>query len=66
MNPEFYSEPADDELMQSRFRKLLTKYIGLLYYGLPTSSDPTSPMFDSILGPDDLDRMTEPLPVAVR
>lgn len=63
MNPQFYSEPADDPLFYARTRKLVSKYIGLLYYGLPASSEPTSPMFDSILGPDDVDRMTEPLPV---
>jgi predicted Zn-dependent protease len=63
MDPRFYSEPADDALLAARARKLLSKYIGLLYYGLSPSSDPTSPMFDSILGPDDVDAMTEPLPV---
>jgi predicted Zn-dependent protease len=65
MNPETYGLPPDDELLLSRTRKMLTKYIGLLYYELPTSSDPESPLFDSILGPNDLDRMSGPLPVAV-
>jgi predicted Zn-dependent protease len=65
MDPETYGLPADDELLTSRARKMLTKYIGLLYYDLPTSSDPESPLFDSILGPSDLDRMSELLPVAV-
>ena len=64
MSPEFYGEPANDQLFFSRMRKLVSKYIGLLYYGLPPSEDPASPMFDSILGPADLDAMTEPLPVA--
>ncbi len=63
MNPEVYSEPTNDELLFSRSRKLFTKYVGLLYYELPTSSDPRSPMYDSILGPSDLDNMEEPLPV---
>jgi len=63
MTPEFYGEAPDQQLFQSRSRKLLSKYVGLLYYGLPPSEDPQSPMFDSILGPDDLDRMEEPLPV---
>jgi predicted Zn-dependent protease len=64
MSPEFYGEPSHDELFFSRMRKLVSKYIGLLYYGLPASEDPASPMFDSILGPADLDAMTEPLAVA--
>jgi predicted Zn-dependent protease len=66
MTPEFYGEPVDDELFFSRMRKLVSKYIGLLYYGLPPSEDPRSPMFDSILGPVDLDHMAEPLPIADR
>jgi predicted Zn-dependent protease len=63
MDPLFYSGPQDDALLYSRFRKLVSKYIGLLYYDLPSSPDPTSPMYNSILGPDDVDTMTEPLPV---
>jgi predicted Zn-dependent protease len=65
MNPETYGLPPDDELLLSRTPKMLTKYIGLLYYELPTSSDPESPLFNSILGPNDLDKMSEPPPVAV-
>jgi predicted Zn-dependent protease len=66
MDPETYSEPPDRELLFARVRKLVTKYIGLLYYDLPASDDPASPMFDSILGPSDLDAMEEPLPVAAQ
>ena len=64
MDPRFYTEPQDDTLFFSRTRKMFTKYIGLLYYELPTDGDPRSPMYDSILGPRDLDRMEEPLPNA--
>ncbi|HYM14864.1 MAG TPA: hypothetical protein VEZ14_04845 [Dehalococcoidia bacterium] len=63
MDPRFYSEPPDTGLVTTRVRKLLSKYVGLLMWGLPPSSEPTSPMYDSILGTDDVDRMTEPLPV---
>lgn len=63
MTPELYGSLADPDLTLSRFRKLLTKYIGMLYYGLPTSDDPASPMYNEILGPDDLDAMGEPLSV---
>ena len=63
MNPQFYSEAADGPLYYSRARKLVSKYIGFLYYRLPLSSAPTSPLYDSIGGPSDVDRMTEPLPV---
>ena len=63
MNPQTFGEPRNDELLFSRARKIVTKYIGLLYYGLPLSDDPRSPLYDSILSLGDLDRMEEPLPV---
>ncbi|MCH7576971.1 MAG: hypothetical protein IH822_04150 [Chloroflexi bacterium] len=63
MNPESFGEPRDDELTISRARKLVTKYVGLLYFDLPLSGDLKSPMFDNILSVSDLDRMEEPLPV---
>jgi len=63
MNPGAYGEAPDDALLLSRTRKLLSKYIGMLYYGLETSPDPASPLYDNILGPSDLDNMGEPLPV---
>jgi predicted Zn-dependent protease len=63
MDPTIYHEGKDDELFYARVRKMFTKYLGLLYYGLDASDDKRSPMFNNILGPSDLDRMTEPLPV---
>lgn len=63
MNPLFYSEPTNDLLFYARTRKLVSKYVGLLYYGLPPSSDPSSPLFDSILGPADVDNMSDLLPI---
>jgi predicted Zn-dependent protease len=62
MNPATYGEPPDDELFYSRVRKMVTKYVGYMYFALPLSEDPTSPMYDSIGGPGALDVMTEPLP----
>ena len=59
LDPLFYGDPGDDDLLFRRTRKFVSKYIGLLYYQLPTSSDPTSPMYDSIRGPDDVDAMTD-------
>ncbi len=62
MDPRYTSFSSDDELLFERARKLVSKYIGLLYYGL-SPSDPHSPLYNDILGPRDLDRMEEPLPV---
>jgi hypothetical protein len=47
-----------------RTRKMVTKYIGLMYYQLSLSENPESPMFGGILSVGDLDEMKEPLPVA--
>jgi hypothetical protein len=44
---------------QSRFKKMLTKQIGLLYFNYPQSTDPKSVMYNSILGVDELDEMGE-------
>jgi hypothetical protein len=55
---------VDDERVLTRTRKLVTKYIGFMHYGLPASEDPTSPMYGSILSVPDLDTMEEPLSVA--
>jgi hypothetical protein len=51
--------PFADLIEQARLRKLLTKYVGTMYFGLPTSDDPKSVLYDNILGPADLDRMGE-------
>lgn len=64
MDPQSYGRGRDDDLFFSRVRKLFSKYVGVLYYDLPGSPDPESPMYDNILGPADLDRMQEPLPVS--
>jgi predicted Zn-dependent protease len=55
---------VDDERVFTRTRKLVTKYVGFMHYGLPASEDPTSPMYGSILSVSDLDTMEEPLSVA--
>lgn len=54
---------TDDQRVEERTRKIVTKYVGLLHYGLPLSDDPTSPMYNHVLSVSDLDRMGEPLPV---
>jgi predicted Zn-dependent protease len=59
MNPVNLGAPANDELLRSRLRKMLMKNIGIMYYGLPASQDPTSVLYRDILGVNDLDRVTE-------
>lgn len=59
MNPELYGDAADDQLLETRVRKMVSKYVGLLYFGLEETSDPKSPLYGSIGGLDDLDSMSE-------
>jgi predicted Zn-dependent protease len=46
-------------VQMGRLQRLVTKNIGVLFYDLPLSSNPRSVLYDRILGPDDLDRMSE-------
>ena len=48
-----------EELIRTRFRKMLTKNIGLLYYHLPQSNDPRSVLYRSVVGISELDYMGE-------
>ena len=59
MDPANLGGVSDATLLESRLRKMTSKNIGIIYYGLPTSQNPRSAMFGNILGIDDLDRMTE-------
>ena len=51
--------PADPDRQMERLRKMVTKNLGILYYGLDVSDDPRSVLYKDILGPDDLDYMSE-------
>jgi predicted Zn-dependent protease len=53
--------PNDHERQEARLRKMVTKYIGMLHYRLPTSSDCRSPLYNEISGPEDLDSIEEVL-----
>ena len=50
---------ADEERQRQRLRKMVTKNIGILYYGLGVSDDPRSVLYRDILGPGDLDYASE-------
>lgn len=63
LNPRFFGISETEDVAFSRARKLFTKNIGLLYYGLPDSDDPDSPLYNNVLSVYDLDEMDEPLDV---
>jgi hypothetical protein len=51
--------PFGDLVEQARLRKFVTRYIGFAYFGLSSSPDPHSVLFENILSRDDLDGMGE-------
>jgi tetratricopeptide (TPR) repeat protein len=59
MNPVNLGQPASAELLNNRLRKMVTKNIGILYYEIPTNSNPQSVLYNSIEGVAELDRMGE-------
>lgn len=50
---------ADEARQHQRLRKIVTKNVGILYYGLAVSEDPRSVLYRDILGPQDLDYASE-------
>ena len=59
MNPVSLRQPADDALLASRVRKMVTKNIGVMHYKLPLNNNPRSVLFRSILGLAELDHIGE-------
>ena len=54
-DPQFDGQPPNSGLLAARTRKLLTKNIGMLHYGLGFSNDPFSIMGFTNRGGDELD-----------
>ena len=54
---------ASAKTQGTRLRKMVTKYIGLMYFDLDESDDPGSVMYGDIGGIGDLDAMGEDLPL---
>jgi hypothetical protein len=59
MNPATFCEPANQDLLESRLRKVMAKNVGILYYRLPRSENPVSVMYSSLDCVDELDGMGE-------
>jgi YD repeat-containing protein len=57
MDPAFWGGRPDNEIRLASTKQMLTKYIGLEYFHLPESFDPTSIMFSPLTpngGPDNI------------
>lgn len=63
MRPSFHDEPPNESLVMERLRKMVIRYIGVLYFQLPFNTDPKSVLYKDLLGLEELDTMGEELPV---
>ena len=59
MVPWLYRLRGKEYLLHTRFRKMVSRNIGILVYELPPSRDPTSLLYHRVLGLDDLDLIQE-------
>jgi predicted Zn-dependent protease len=59
MDPAKLGDRPDEALLRTRLRKMITKNIGIICFGLPLSENPRSVLFNNVLGVEELDRMTE-------
>jgi hypothetical protein len=57
MDPAAYHQASDPAVLERRLHVLLGKYLALLRYGATPSSDPTSPVYNAVRSPADLDQM---------
>lgn len=53
------AQPMTPDTPATRLRKIVTKDIGILYYGLPQSNDPHSVLYNQIMGIEELDAVGE-------
>jgi YD repeat-containing protein len=57
MNPAFWGDAPDDAVRLASTKQMLTKYVAMLYFHVPSSFDPTSVMFSPLTpngGSDDI------------
>ena len=59
MDPVNFGEPANEALLNTRLRKMVTKHVGILYFGKSPNTNPRSVLYKDIMGLDDLDAMGE-------
>ena len=64
MDPRWNRQDADENLLRTRLRRMVTKYIGRSYLDMALTSDPTSPLYDRISSVSALDAMSDDLVAA--
>lgn len=59
MNLHYEGEPAGQANVPTRMRKVVTKDIGIMAFGMNPNHNPRSVLFDGILGIEELDQVSE-------
>ncbi|HYL92751.1 MAG TPA: hypothetical protein VEW69_06295 [Alphaproteobacteria bacterium] len=59
MNLHYLGEPQDEATMRQRLRKVVTKDIGMLFYGKSANDNPKSVLYNGIMGIQELDQVSE-------
>jgi predicted Zn-dependent protease len=59
MDLHYPDEPGFEATATKRLRKMVTKDIGTLYYGMPLNGNPKSVLYGRILGIQELDQVSE-------
>jgi hypothetical protein len=59
MDLHYPDEPGFEAAATERLRKMVTKDIGMLYYGMPLNGNPKSVLYGRILGIQELDQVSE-------
>jgi predicted Zn-dependent protease len=59
MRLHYAGEPPDENFAETPLRKMVTKDIGILYYGLAPNQNPRSVLYNPILGIEELDQVDE-------
>jgi predicted Zn-dependent protease len=61
MNPIFFGEPRNVDQLRTRLRRMVTRELGFMRFGLRVSSNPESVLYRNIDGVHDLDAMNDDL-----
>ena len=59
MELRYPGEPSDGTSLRDRLRKVVTKDVGMLYYGKEASENPRSVLYSGIAGIQELDQVSE-------
>lgn len=59
MDPVNFGLPANEVLLNTRLRKMVTKNLGVLYFRKSLSKNPQSVLYNNVLGVEELDAMGE-------